>query len=148
MSQNAMSFLGNGLSFPLRINARGQVALVTGSQDIDQSIRIILSTRQGERVMRPTFGCKANELLFEPRSAATASMLQEYVHQALRMWEPRIEVQQVNVRDDDVYPGALLAEIEYEIKATHDTRSIVHPFYIADEPEIDSAGETYDINLP
>jgi hypothetical protein len=56
MPQNAMSFLGNGLSFPLRTDARGQIALVTGSEDIEQSIRIILSTRQGERVMRPTFG--------------------------------------------------------------------------------------------
>jgi phage baseplate assembly protein W len=137
MSQNAMSFIGNGLSFPLRTDARGQIALVTGPEDIEQSIRIILSTRQGERVMRPTFGCRANELLFEPRSAATASMLQEYVHEALRMWEPRIEVHQIFVQNDNAYPGALLAEIEYEIKATHDTRSIVYPFYIADEPEIE-----------
>jgi phage baseplate assembly protein W len=137
MPQNAMSFLGNGLSFPLRTDARGQIALVTGSEDIEQSIRIILSTRQGERVMRPTFGCRANELLFEPRSAATASMLQDYVGQALRMWEPRIEVHHIEVQNDDSFPGALLTTIEYEIKATHDTRSIVYPFYIADEPEIE-----------
>lgn len=137
MSQNATSFLGNGLSFPLRTDARGQIALVTGIEDIEQSIRIILSTRQGERVMRPTFGCQANELLFEPRSAATASLLQEYVHEALRMWEPRIEVIHIDVQDDDTYPGALLATINYQIKATHDTRSIVYPFYIADEPEIE-----------
>lgn len=137
MPQNATSFLGNGLSFPLRTDARGQIALVTGSEDIEQSIRIILSTRQGERVMRPTFGCRANELLFEPRSASTVNMLQEYVQEALRMWEPRIEVHYVDVQNDDTYPGALLATIEYEIKATHDTRSIVYPFYIADEPEIE-----------
>lgn len=137
MPQNAMSFLGNGFSFPLRIDARGQIALVTGSEDIEQSIRIILSTRQGERVMRPTFGCRANELLFEPRSAATASMLQEYVMEALRMWEPRIEVRGIHVENESAYPGALLTEIEYEIKATHDTRSIVYPFYISDEPEIE-----------
>jgi phage baseplate assembly protein W len=87
--------------------------------------------------MRPTFGCRANELLFEPRSAATASLLQEYVQEALRMWEPRIEVRSINVQNDDTYPGALLAEIEYEIKATHDTRSIVYPFFIDDEPEIE-----------
>jgi phage baseplate assembly protein W len=137
MPTNAKSFLGNGLNFPLRTDARGQVVLVTGNEDIEQSIRIILSTRQGERVMRPTFGCRAHELLFEPRSAATASLLQDYVHEALRIWEPRIEVHQVNVINDDAQPGALLAEIIYEIKATHDTRSIVYPFYIANEPEIE-----------
>jgi len=136
MPQHAKTYLGNGLNFPLRTDARGQVVLVTGSDDIDQSIRIIISTRPGERVMRPTFGCRAAELLFEPRSAATVSMLQEYVHEALRMWEPRIEVLQVDVSADEGMPGALLAEIQYLIKATHDTRSIVYPFYIADEQEI------------
>jgi phage baseplate assembly protein W len=64
-------------------------------------------------------------------------MLQDYVGQALRMWEPRIEVLHIEVQNDDSYPGALLTTIEYEIKATHDTRSIVYPFYIADEPEIE-----------
>lgn len=136
MSQKSQAFLGSGLSFPLRTDARGQVALVSGADDVEQSIRIILGTRPGERVMRPNFGCRAQELLFEPRSAATASLMQEYIHQALRMWEPRIEVRSVNVNFDDANPSALLAEIEYSIKATHDTRSIVYPFYIEDEQEV------------
>jgi uncharacterized protein len=136
MQHDAKTFLGNGLSFPLRTDVRGQIVLVTGSEDIDQSILIILKTRPGERVMRPTFGCRANELLFEPRSAATVSLLQNYVFEALRMWEPRIEVLNINVADDEEMDGVLLTEIEYQIKATHDTRSIVHPFYITDEPEL------------
>jgi phage baseplate assembly protein W len=136
MPNDAQKFLGNGLSFPLRTDVRGQIALVSGNEDIEQSIRIILSTRPGERVMRPTFGCPVQDLLFEPKSAATASLLQEMVYAALAMWEPRIEVKSVNVTDDDEQPGALLAEIEYEIKAIHDTRSIVHPFYLADEQEV------------
>ncbi len=136
MPQNAKTFLGNGLSFPLRTDARGQIVLVTGSEDIDQSIRIIISTTPGERVMRPTFGCRANELLFEPRTAGTISMLQDYVYEALRMWEPRIEVLNVTVSSEDGQTGILLAEIRYQIKSTHDTRSIVYPFYIADEQEL------------
>jgi uncharacterized protein len=136
MQQNAKAFLGNGLSFPLRVNAKGEVMLVSGSEDIDQSIRIILGTRPGERVMRPTFGCRAYELIFEPRVSATISLLQEYVSQALLLWEPRIEVINVNVAADDINDSALLAEIEYVIKATHDTRSIVYPFFIEAEQEI------------
>jgi len=136
MQSQAKKFLGNGLSFPLRTNPRGEIALVSGSEDIDQAIRIILSTRPGERVMRPTFGCRAHELLFEPFSASTMSLLQEYVLEALRMWEPRIEVTNVNVVTESNGVGALMAEIEYYIKSTHDTRSIVYPFYIADEQEI------------
>jgi uncharacterized protein len=136
MSQNSRTFLGTGLNFPLRTDARGQIKLVTGAEDIEQSMRIILGTRPGERVMRPNFGCRAHELLFEPHSAGTASLMQEYVHQALRMWEPRIEVHSVYVNPDDSAPGALLAEIEYSIKSTHDTRSIVYPFFIEEEQEI------------
>ncbi len=136
MQSQAKTFLGNGLSFPLRTNPRGEIALVSGSEDIEQAIRIILSTRPGERVMRPTFGCRANELLFEPFAASTSSLLQEYISDALRMWEPRIEVTRVNVVAEASGAGALMAEIEYYIKATHDTRSIVYPFYIAEEPEI------------
>ena len=136
MSYDAKTFLGTGLSFPLRTDARGKIMLTSGNQDIAEAIRIILSTRPGERVMRPTFGCRAHELLFEPRSPTTISLLQEYVYEALRIWEPRINLLQVNVVADDSQIGALLAEIEYEIKATHDTRSIVHPFFIEDEPEI------------
>jgi phage baseplate assembly protein W len=52
------------------------------------------------------------------------------------MWEPRIEVLTVNVDENEAAEGVLLTEIEYQIKATHDTRSIVYPFYMSDEPEI------------
>lgn len=136
MTHNAKAFLGSGLNFPLRTDARGQLTLVTGKTDIEQAIRIILSTRPGERVMRPTFGCQANDLLFEPRSSTTISLLQEYVHDALRIWEPRIEVIQVDVTTSEAEPGALIAEVVYQIKATHDTRSIVYPFFIEEEQEI------------
>jgi phage baseplate assembly protein W len=135
-SQNKNSFLGTGLSFPLRVNTKGEIALVSGAEDIEQSIRIILGTMPGERVMRPTFGCQAHELLFEPRNATTVGLLQDYVEEALLMWEPRVEVVHVNVNNEDS-SNALLVEIEYKIKATHDIRSIVYPFYIADEEEID-----------
>lgn len=118
------------------MNGRGEISLVSGNVDIEQSIRIILGTRPGERVMRPTFGCRAYELMFDPISATTISLLQEYVYDALRMWEPRIDVLSVDVTSDAGNNGALMAEIEYEVKATHDTRSIVYPFYIEAEEEI------------
>jgi len=117
----------------MQVNSKGEIALVSGPTDIDQSIRIILGTRPGERVMRPTFGCKAHDLLFEIRDATTASLLKKYVIDALNFWEPRIQVLMVDVLIDDDMDGALQVEIDYEIKATHDTRSIVYPFFLAGE---------------
>lgn len=123
-------FLGQGLAFPLQVNPRGEIALVGGERDIEQSIRIVLETMPGERVMRPDFGCRMWELVFAPRDPTTEGLLIHYVEQALTRWEPRIEVNEVKVSDNPVQDGAVLIEINYTIKATHDERSIVHPFYI------------------
>lgn len=126
-------FLGQGLAFPLQLNARGGLALVAGARDIEQAIRIILETQPGERVMRPEFGCRAKELLFAPRNAATEGRLVEYVTEALRYWEPRIEVLNVAARLSVDPDGAWLVEISYRIKDTHDERSLVYPFFIGEE---------------
>ena len=129
-------FLGQGLAFPLQLSARGGVALAAGHDDIEQAIMIILGTVPGERVMRPTFGCRAWELLFSPNETVTQSLMAEYVRDALAMWEPRIDVRDVFAFRDPDRDGAMMVEIKYEVKATHDPRSIVYPFYIADEPTV------------
>jgi phage baseplate assembly protein W len=129
------NILGSGLAFPLQTNARGEILLVSSAEDIAQSIRVILGTHPGERVMRPNFGCRAHELLFEPRNATTMTLMRKYVEEALRFWEPRIEVLAVNTEASQEQDGAIFVEIEYRIKATHDTRSIVYPFFLAPEEE-------------
>ncbi|MEM7530886.1 MAG: GPW/gp25 family protein [Chloroflexota bacterium] len=128
-------FLGQGLAFPLQVNPRGEIALVTGSTDIEQSISIILGTMPGERVMRPNFGCRAWELVFAPNEAETHGLLVLYVRQALEFWEPRIELKEVNVVQDPNQANVLFLDIQYEIKATHDERSIVYPFYLTGQEE-------------
>ena len=126
-------FVGQGLAFPLQVNPRGELALVTGATDIEQAIGIILGTIPGERVMRPTFGCRAWELVFSPNDATTRTLLMSYVRYALEFWEPRINLIDVVVNTDNNNESALLVEIKYEIKTTHDQRSIVYPFYIMGE---------------
>jgi phage baseplate assembly protein W len=129
------AFLGRGLNFPIRVNAMGSVELVSGEKDIEQSIAIILGTRCGERVMRPEFGCRAHDLLFEPRDAVMIGRLQDDVMEALTRWEPRIEVLSVDPELDEETDGAVLVSIEYLIKSSHDQRSIVYPFFIEQEEE-------------
>lgn len=133
MEHEPRDYLGQGLAFPMHANPRGAVALVRGEEDILQSIRVILGTYPGERVMRPEFGCRARELLFAARNASTYGMMEYYVRRALARWEPRIEVMSVEASDDPGNDGALLVSISYEIKATHDVRSIVYPFFLVEE---------------
>jgi len=127
------AFLGTGWAFPVQANGRGEIALVSGEKDIEQAIWIILGTRPGERVMRPTFGCRAHELVFEPRDATTSSLLKSYVQEALEFWEPRIQLISVETYTDEENDGTVLVDIQYRIKSTHDVRSIVYPFYLAGE---------------
>ena len=128
-------FLGQGLAFPLQINQQGGIALARGAHDIEQAIRIVLETQPGERVMRPEFGCRVHELLFAPLNAATRGLAAYYVEEALGRWEPRIDLQGVNTLDDPGRDGVMLIEIKYQIKDTHDERSIVYPFFLMGEEE-------------
>ena len=128
-------FLGRGLAFPLQVNPRGEIALVSSGRDIEQAMRIILETAPGERVMRPEFGCRIHELLFAPRNTTTEGLLIEYVQDALGRWEPRIDVRGVEVTPDPRNDGAVFIEISYQIKSAHNERSIVYPFFLTGEEE-------------
>lgn len=132
-SDNQKAILGTGWAFPIQTNPRGEIQLVSSDLDISQSIQIILGTHPGERVMRPNFGCRVHEMMFEPRDATTMSMIKKYVDEALQLWEPRIQVFAINTESSDEQDGAIFVEIEYQVKATHDTRSIVYPFFLAGE---------------
>ncbi len=122
--------IGNGWSFPLKIDSQGGIQFTNERSEINQAIQIILSTTPGQRVMRPEFGCQLQDLVFAPNNVHTAIQAQRYVEEALGMWEPRIKVIQVEVSPDLEERNRLLINIEFEIKATRDRRSLVYPFYI------------------
>jgi len=125
--------VGSGWTFPPRIDAQGGISLTNDRNEIDQAILIILSTSLGQRVMRPTFGCRLDELVFAPNDQQTAARARRYVEEAIGMWEPRIRIVSVNVGPDPNDASRLLIEVEYKLKATHDRRSLVYPFYLIPE---------------
>ena len=125
--------VGQGWSFPPKINAQGGIALTNERNELDQSILIILGTSPGQRVMRSTFGCRLHELVFAPNNSHTAAQARRYVEEALGMWEPRITVTRVNIEPDPEDTSRLLIHITYRVKATHDQRSLVYPFYLLPE---------------
>jgi phage baseplate assembly protein W len=128
--------LGSGLAFPIQVDHRGAIALASGHEDIDQAIRLILSTAPGERPMRPEFGCEIHDYLFDSLDANTVAKMEEAVRAALQRWEPRIEVQQVEFDLSDVGDGKLAFTVRYTVRATNHRRNLVYPFYlIPAEPE-------------
>lgn len=122
--------IGKGWSFPPRLGRQGMIELVGGVAEIEQAILLILRTSPGQRVMRPEFGCGLNDLVFMPNNAQTANQVKRAVRAALGRWEPRIEVVDVLVDADPQDTARLLIDIRYRIKATHDERSLVYPFYL------------------
>ena len=112
------------------INGRGGIAMTRGEDDIDASIRVILATAKGERVMRPEFGSSIHDVVFAPNNPTTHGLIAFYVQEALNRWEPRIDVTGVNAQADLVEPGRVIVNIQYQVKATNDERNLVYPFYL------------------
>ena len=123
-------FLGNGWSFPVCVGADGLVDMVAYEEDIAQSIRIILGTDRGERVMRPDFGAGLNSFVFEPVSAATMHLVRKRVEESLIDWEPRIDVESVKVDTDRSERNRILIDVTYRVRATNSVRNLVYPFYL------------------
>jgi phage baseplate assembly protein W len=131
-----MDFVGSGWAFPLRTDATGSIALVSGERELAESIRLILATAPGERPMRPEFGCAIHDLVFAPADSATAGQIAYEVRIALERWEPRIILDDVVVRFDRANEGELLIDILYRRRDSNDPRNLVFPFYVipAHEP--------------
>ncbi|MEV6762521.1 GPW/gp25 family protein [Streptomyces sp. NPDC051105] len=137
----AEQFVGSGWSFPLRIGPTGGIALVSGEKEVEEAIRLILSTAPGERPMRPEFGCAIHDLVFAPVNEQTAGRIQHEVHVSLDRWEPRIEVEDVEVTTG-ADPSVLMIDVRYSIRGTNNPRSLVFPFYVIpshDEPDLPPA---------
>jgi phage baseplate assembly protein W len=124
------SINGRGWAFPPQLNDRDRISMVQDDTDIKQAIGIILNTAPGERVMHPDFGCNLHELIFWPANHQTAILIVRRVTEALTRWEPRIRLVRVEAVPGAADLGEIIIEIEYEIKRTHDKRSMVYPFYL------------------
>ena len=129
MRDSTKNFLGSGWKFPPRLDNRGRIELVHEEQDVEEAIRMILMTRKGERPMRPEFGCEIHDLVFAPNEPSTTGLARRYVLEALQMWEPRIDVLDVQTVANPRAESALSLDIRYTIIATNSERNLVFPFY-------------------
>ena len=120
--------LGSGLAFPLGVDDRGRIALAREEIDVEQAIRIILSTAPGERPMRPEFGCAVHDCVFERIEADTLARIDQAVRVALDRWEPRIAIEDIAFETRS--EGELLVHLRYRLRATNDVRNLVFPFYV------------------
>ena len=121
-------FRGTGWAFPIRVGVAA-IEVVSGDEDVAQSIHLILATAKGERVMRPDFGCGIHDLVFAAVSTQLIARVRREVEDALRTYEARIEVLRVAVATRGLAAGRLDVEIVYRVRTTNQTGNYVYPFY-------------------
>jgi len=137
--QAARPFLGVGWPFPIVPDANGRLAYESDETLVQHGVEIVLGTSFGERQMRPEFGCGIYELVGEANTAALRGMVREKVRDALRRWEPRIDVLDVRVDSPDDQRNRLDIWIDYRIRATNSLYNLVYPFFLTEGPAQESS---------
>ncbi|TXI79102.1 MULTISPECIES: GPW/gp25 family protein [unclassified Cupriavidus] len=123
-------FLGRGWHFPLRFDPRTrQVGMVAGVEDIEESLRILLGTYPGERVMQPTYGCAVRRAVFETLNESTLTELKEMIRKAILFFEPRILLDHIDTTVLTL-EGRVDIRLHYIVRTTNTRHNLVYPLYL------------------
>jgi phage baseplate assembly protein W len=85
--------------------------------------------------MRPDFGCPIHNHVFDSADASMIGLLGYEVRNSLMLWEPRIDVIDVVVSQDESQPSLLYIDISYQVRDANDPRNLVFPFYVIPDEE-------------
>lgn len=124
------SFLGRGWGFPPTFTKGVGVEMLNGEDDIQSSLKILLSTRIGERIMEPEFGCNTDNMIFEIMNTGFQTFMQKLIKEAILLYEPRIDLKNVDLIMQNETNGLLLISVDYVVRTTNSRSNIVFPFYV------------------
>lgn len=130
---NPRSFLGTGFKFPVQVDENtGRFKMSSYEDDIREAIYIILNTRMGERSMRPTFGCRIYDYVFESMNYTVLSSMKAAVYEAVVAWEPRVREVDVDIDESRISEGVISIDIRYVVRKTNNAYNLVYPFYLTE----------------
>ncbi len=113
-------FLGRGWSFPPKFDKNEKtVVMYEEEEDIHSSIFVILSTRLGERIMRPEFGTNLEELIFNNLTGILKTKVAESIKTSIILHEPRVKVIDVDISESNSNEGFFIVKLDYIIRATN-----------------------------
>ena len=127
-------FRGRGWRFPIYPAANGGLSYVEGDENVVQSLELLLRTVAGERVMRPDLGTTVPTLVFEGDSEQNLHRLEVAIDEAIRQWEPRVEVETVEASRDLRHDTAVDVTVTYRVLRTNTKRNLVFPFALDTSP--------------
>lgn len=130
-------FLGHGWSFPPDFGGPASgVTMLEDEADVASSLHVLLSTRPGERVMQPFYGCNLSELLFESIDTRMKTLIADKIESAVLYFEPRVTLDNVAVDDATAVEGVMLIRLTYTVKSTNSRFNFVYPYYIREGTDI------------
>jgi hypothetical protein len=139
----ANEFTGRGWRFPILPDETGSLGWCEGQPNVEQSLKVLLLTALGERVMRPRFGTEACRLVFAPGSEQYLRLLEQSVEDAVRVFEPRVDLLEVRAEPGVPEPGTspetgsagreearVTVAIAYRVRRSNTAFNLVFPFYL------------------
>lgn len=126
----ANEFVGTGWRFPILPDLTGGLRYASGDQNVEQSLKILLMTNLGQRVMRFDFGSKAPSFVFSPGSVQYLGLLETTIREAVRDWEPRVDLEEVRAEPDLDDESRITVNIGYRVRTTNTRSNLVFPFYL------------------
>ena len=126
-------FLGSGWGFPPEFTKLGdciQTKMSSNEEDIRESLVLLLSTRPGERIMQPAYGCGIHALVYEVLNESTVTEIVDMIERAILFFEPRIKLESIDVEEESEDEGRLLLQLNYFIRTTNTRSNMVYPFYL------------------
>ena len=133
------SFLGKGWGFPPEFDPRmGAARMVAAEEDVTESLRILMDTSPGERVMQPAYGCGLKALVFENITEDALTVVKDTIRRAVLFFEPRITLEDIEADASRADEGILILKLVYTIRTTNSRSNMVYPFYFLEGTNIPS----------
>lgn len=130
----AFRFVGAGRSESVQgldVTQTGSLSTVEGDESVRQALVLLLSTRSGERLMRPDYGSHLDRLVFGPNDHTAAGLAIHYVRQAIERWEPRVEIVDLDAGADPDRHNQLNILLRYRVRASLAVGSIEYSMQLS-----------------
>jgi phage baseplate assembly protein W len=133
-------YIGTGWKFPPAFSKASYTAeMISGADDIKESLRILFSTMQGERIMLPDYGSGLRAMLYENLNNTIINLMKFRIDQAILFFEPRIDVESIDIRQENPEnEGLVLVDVTYIISASNERANMVYPFYLNEGTSVPS----------
>lgn len=139
MKDNTINaFVGIGWSSPPTfVKGSNAVIMTKDVQNINENLKLLFSTRTGERTFKHDYGTQLNELIFSPQNALLENEIKESLERAIKLYEPRVLVDHIMIDSSDREEGVILIQVSYTVRKINSRHNFVYPFYIKEGTNLD-----------